>query len=68
MLVELGCIMISPSLFCNHQVSVFDKIMDNILDSPLCDLNAFRHIAYANVRITADKKKHMAVIGEKGPA
>ena len=68
MLVELRRVMISSSLFCNHQVSVLDKVMDNTLDSSLCDLDAFRHVAYAHIRVTADKKKNMAVIRQEGPS
>ena len=67
-LVELRCVVISPSLFCNHQVSIFDQVMDNTLYSPLGDLHAFCHIAYPHIGVTADEEKHMAVIGEKGPA
>ena len=68
MLVELRSVVISPFLFCNQQVSIFDEIIDNTPYSPLGDLHAFCHIAYPHIGVIADEERHMAVIGEKGPA
>ena len=63
MLVKLRRIMIPPALFCNLQVPIFDKIMNNALDGTLGDLNAFGHVTYSQIGIAAYEKEHMAVIG-----